>query len=346
MNNKSKLTLKQIANALNVSVGTVSKALNDSPEISLPTKLKIQNYAKLNKYRPNFFGLNLKTKTTKTIGLVIPNVMNSFFVKVFSGIEKVAEERGYNIITCISKESLEKEIQILTMLSNGTVDGFILSISEEAQKLNSFNHFNDVITDGTPMVMFDRVSELVDCDKVIVNDIESAINATQHLLDSGCKKIALFSSIDNLSVGKLRVKGYVEALKNNHIEINNHHIIVADNRADFDIKALTFFSTNKVDAIFAIDEYSSFTALKSSLAKGYSIPDELSIIGFADGIWSRRMTPSLTTMSQHGSEIGEVAARLLIDRIELINKDKPVQTIVIKTELKQRETTIKRGAMN
>ena len=340
MNNKSKLTLKQIATDLNVSVATVSKALNkDNSEISLPTKLKIQNYAKLNNYRPNIFGINLKTKTTKTIGLVIPNFMNSFFVKVFSGIEKVAEERGYNIITCISKESLQKEIQILNMLSNGTIDGFILSISEEAQKLNSYTHFNNIINDAIPIVMFDRVSELVDCDKVVVNDIESAINATQHLIDSGGKKIAIFSSIDNLSVGKLRVKGYLEALKINNIESDNQYIIVSDNRTDFDAKAMTFFSNSKVDAIFAIDEYASFTALKSGLAKGYNIPDDLSIIGFADGIWSRRMTPSLTTMSQHGSEIGEVAANLLIDRIELKQDKYRSQTIVINTELKQRDTT-------
>ena len=335
---KSNLTLKQIAKDLNVSIATVSKALNNSPEISAPTKKKVTDYAELINYKPNFFGLNLRTKKTKIIALVIPDVTNSFFVKVFSGIEKVAEERGYNIITCISKESLQKEMQILKMLSNGSIDGFILSISEEAQKLNSFNHFNEVIKDGIPIVMFDRVSDIVDCDKVIVNDLESATDAIQFLINSKCLKIAIFSSIDNLSVGKLRLEGYLNALKNNNIEVNNEFIIVANNRTDFDVKAIKFIKENKVDAIFSIDEYASFKALKLALKKGYKIPDELSIIGFADGIWSRRMNPSLTTISQHGSEMGEVAATILIDKLNS-KKSIDMQTIIIKTEIKQRDTT-------
>jgi DNA-binding LacI/PurR family transcriptional regulator len=133
---KSKATLKQIAKELNVSVSTVSKALNDSPEISEQTKTKVKEYAKLKNYKPNVIGLNLKNRKTKTIGVIIPNILNSFFAKVFKGIEKLAEEKGYNVITCISNESLEKEINTLEMLSNGTIDGFILSISEEAQKSN------------------------------------------------------------------------------------------------------------------------------------------------------------------------------------------------------------------
>jgi LacI family transcriptional regulator len=336
---KSNLTLKQIAKDLNVSIATVSKSINDSPEISATTKRKVNDYCKLINYKPNFFGLNLRTKKTKIIALVIPDVTNSFFVKVFSGIEKVAEERGYNVITCISNESIQKEIQILKMLSNGSIDGFILSISEEAQKLNSYNHFNKVIKEGIPIVMFDRVSDSVNCSKVIVNDLDSAIDATQFLINSNCKKIAIFSSIDNLSVGKLRLKGYLNALKKNNIQVNDESIIVANNRMDFDVKAAKFINENKVDAIFSIDEYASFKALKLALKKGFKIPEELSIIGFADGIWSRRMTPSLTTVSQHGKEMGEVAAKLLIDILEL-KSQQPTQKIIIETEIKLRETTI------
>jgi LacI family transcriptional regulator len=142
---KSKATLKQIAKELGVSVSTVSKALNGSPEISEPTKQRVQEYAKLKNYKPNVIGLNLKNRKTKTIGVIIPNILNSFFAKVFSGIEKVCDEKGYKVITCISNESLEKEINALEMLSNGTIDGFILSISEESQKLQSFNHFKEII---------------------------------------------------------------------------------------------------------------------------------------------------------------------------------------------------------
>src|SRR6476620_3454695 len=149
---KLKATLKQIAKELHVSVSTVSKALNDSPEISEQTKTKVQEYAKLKNYKPNVIGLNLKNRKTKTIGVIIPNILNSFFAKVFTGIEKVADEKGYNVITCISNESLDKEMHTLDMLSNGTIDGFILSVSEEAQKLGEFGHFKDIISGGTPIV--------------------------------------------------------------------------------------------------------------------------------------------------------------------------------------------------
>lgn len=338
---KTKATLKNIAKELNVSVSTVSKALNDSPEISQSTKTKIQEYAKLKNYKPNIFGLNLKNRRTKTIGVIIPNILNSFFAKAFSGIEKVAEQKGYNVITCISNESIEKEISTLDMLSNGTIDGFIVSMSEEAQKLQKFNHFKEIIKDGTPIVMFDRIAEEVNCDKVIVDDYDSAVNAVNHLIKSGCQKIALFSSIDNLSVGKLRTNGFFDALTNNKIVVDKNLVILSDNEIDFETKALQMFESQRIDAIFAIDEISSVFAHKQGLKNNYKIPENLSIIGFADGVWARRLSPSLSTISQHGPEIGEVAAHLLIERLENKEEDYLSRTKIVKTELRFRESTRK-----
>jgi LacI family transcriptional regulator len=340
---KSKATLKQIAKELHVSVSTVSKALNDSPEISEQTKIKVQEYAKLKNYKPNVIGLNLKNRKTKTIGVIIPNILNSFFAKVFTGIEKVADEKGYNVITCISNESIEKEMHTLDMLSNGTIDGFILSISEEAQKMQEFGHFNEIINDGTPIVMFDRISDEVECDKVIVDDFDSAFDATQHLINLGCKNIALFSAIDNLSVGKLRAEGYFKALEKNKIALDDNLIVLTDSDEDFDSKAKAMFQKNKIDGIFALDEHSSVSAIKLGLKNKYKIPEELSVIGFADGAWSRRLTPSLSTVSQHGPEIGEAAAKLLIERLENQKEEEEdvFKTTVIKTELRQRESTRK-----
>ena len=339
---KAKATLKQIAKELNVSVSTVSKALNDSPEISSSTKIRIKEYAKLKNYKPNVIGLNLKNRKTKTIGVIIPNILNSFFAKVFSGIEKVADEKGYNVIMCISNESLEKETHTLEMLSNGTIDGFIVSVSEEAQKNHEYNHFSSIIKDGTPIVMFDRIAAEVDCDKVIVDDYDSALNSTQHLINLGCKNIALLSSIDNLSVGKLRAEGYLKALENNTIPVNSNIILRADSEEDLNSKIENIFENNTIDGVFALDENDSVAALKIGLKKGYKIPEELSIIGFADGILaSRRLSPSLTTVSQHGVDIGEVAAKLLIDRLESKEEHVPYETVVIKTKLKERESTRK-----
>lgn len=335
---KSKATLKQIAKELNVSVSTVSKALNDSPEISEQTKNKIQEYAKLKNYKPNIIGLNLKNRKTKTIGVIIPNILNPFFAKVFTGIEKVAESRGYNVMTCISNESLEKEINALDMLNNGTIDGFILSISEEAQKQGAFNHFTEIINSGTPMVMFDRISDEVACDKVIVDDFDSAANATQALIQSGCKRIALLSTIDHLSVGKLRAKGYFQAIAEQGLMADEDIVIRTGNEDEFNNKLELLFENQKIDGVFALDEHASVTAHKMALKRGFKIPETLSLIGFADGLWSRRLTPSLSTVSQHGPEIGEAAAELLIDRLENEHEEKPYQTKIIQTELRRRDS--------
>lgn len=338
---KSKATLKQIAKELGVSVSTVSKALNGSPEISEPTKKRVQEYAKLKNYKPNVIGLNLKNRRTKTIGVIIPNILNHFFAKVFSGIEKIADEKGYKLITCISNESSEKEINALEMLSNGTIDGFILSIAEESQKLQKFDHFTSIINEGTPIVMFDRIADEVNCDKVIVDDFESAVNATEHLIKTGCKKIALLSCIDNLSVGKLRAKGFYHAMDKHKVKVEENLVILTENSEDFNDTIGGFFIKNKPDGVFALDEHTSVTAMKLGILNGYKIPQDLSLIGFADGVWSRRMTPSLSTVSQHGPEIGEVAAQLLIEKLESKEETFTYSTTTIKTELRQRDSTKK-----
>ncbi len=264
---KPKATLKQIAKELNVSVSTVSKALSNSPEISEPTKIKIQEFAKLKNYKPNNIAINLKNRSTKTIGVIIPNILNPFFAKVFSGIEKMANEKGYNVITCISNESLKKEIHTMDMLSNGTIDGFILSISEETQKQQEFKHFKEIISEGIPIVMFDRISDEVNCDKVIVDDFDSSVNAVNHLITLGCRKIALLTSIDNLSVAKLRAQGYVKALNDNHIAINKDLIIRTDNPDEFDFRLKDLIDNQEIDGIFGLDEHASTMAMKMAIKK-------------------------------------------------------------------------------
>lgn len=338
---KQKATLKQIAKELNVSVSTVSKALSNSPEISEPTKIRVQEFAKLKNYKPNNIAVNLKSKRSKTIGVIIPNILNPFFAKVFSGIEKGANDRGYNVITCISNESLEKEIHAMDMLSNGTIDGFILSISEETQTKQDFKHFKEAISDDIPIVMFDRISDEVNCDKVIVDDFDSAVYGVNHLIKLQCKNIALVSTIDNLSVGKLRAEGYKKALTENNYAVNEDLILLTDNTEEFDEKLSSLFDKN-IDGVFALDEHASVMAMKMAIKRGMKIPEELNIIGFADGVWSRRLTPSLSTVSQHGPEIGEAAAEMLINRLESKEEEEPEYvTKVIKTELRQRESTRK-----
>jgi LacI family transcriptional regulator len=338
---KAKATLKQIAKEFEVSISTVSKALSDSPEISEATKTKIKEYAKLQNYKPNSIAKNLKNQRTNTIGVIIPNILNPFFAKVFSGIEKAALAKGYNVITGISNESHEKEMEVMDMLNNGTIDGFIVSVAEETQSKKEYQHFKEIINSGTPIVMFDRVADSIVCDKVIVDDFESAFEATQHLVKLGSKKIALLSTIGNLSVGELRFEGYQKALKENHIKIDSNLLVLENELELFDAKLANLFQKEKVDAVFALDEHASTMAMKLAIKKGIKIPEQLNIIGFADGVWSKRLTPSLSTVSQHAPEIGAKAAELLIAKLNTKDEFYQHQTVVVKTELRQRESTRK-----
>ncbi|MEL1246664.1 LacI family DNA-binding transcriptional regulator [Flavobacterium helocola] len=338
---KAKATLKKIALEFGVSISTVSKALSDSPEISEATKIKIQEYAALQNYKPNSIAKNLKNQRTNTIGVIIPNILNPFFAKVFSGIEKQALAKGYNVITGISNESFNKEQQVMDMLNNGTIDGFIVAIAEETQSLKEYKHFKDIMNSGTPIVMFDRVADGINCDKVVVDDFDSAYDATSHLIKLGSQKIALLSTIQNLSVGKLRLDGYKKALTDANVPIDENLIIQETSIEDFDVKLQELISSKKMDAVFALDEHSSTMTMRMALKQGIKIPEELNIIGFADGVWSRRLTPSLSTVSQHAPEIGAKAAELLIHKLNSKDEFYQPQTVVIKTELRQRESTRK-----
>ena len=195
-----KLTIKDIAKQFSVSISTVSKALNDSYEISEATKEKIQKYAKAHNYKPNFNALSLKNRSTKTIGVIMPTMLNYFFAQVFKGIEKTALEQGYKVITCISNQSFVKEQEIIEMLSNGSIDGFLLSMAKETELKNSYTHFKETIENGTPIVMFDRVPTSIACDKVVTDNVNSASNTVEFLYKKGHKKIAFISTISNLNI--------------------------------------------------------------------------------------------------------------------------------------------------
>jgi LacI family transcriptional regulator len=336
---RAKATLKQISKELGFSISTISKALSDSPEISKNTKRKIKEFAQLKNYKPNTMAKNLKNQETKTIGVIIPNILNPFFAKVFVGIEKIANERGYNLITYIANESFEKEKHALDLLSNGSVDGFILCISEETQKLNEYLHFKETIANGYPIVMFDRISNDVQCDKVVVNDYDSAFDATEYLIQKGCKNIALFSCIEELSVAKLRQKGYYDALKKYQITKNENIILSVNNEAIFNEKIEVILKNNEIDGAFGLDEHATTYSMKIALKLNKKIPEEIKFIGFADGAWSRRLTPSLSTVSQHAPAIGEKAANILIDTLTQKDEFYKYETYVLKTELREREST-------
>ncbi|NVK52779.1 MAG: LacI family DNA-binding transcriptional regulator [Flavobacteriaceae bacterium] len=335
-----RLTIKDIANHFNVSISTVSKALNDSYEISVSTKEKIQRFAKENNYKPNFNALSLKSRKTKTIGIIIPNMLNYFFAQVFKGVEKVANKRGYKIISCISNESYEKEKETLEMLSNGSIDGVIVSIAEETELQNNFSHFENCIAAGIPIVMFDRVAERINCDKVITNDFDGAVNAVQHLVKTGFKNIAFISTISNLQIGRLRHQGYLKGLEKENIAIREDFIIniKEDDYKEYENVLTPIFAQKDIDAVITTDESSAIAAMKVAIRKGHTVPDNFSVIAFSNGILARHSSPKMTTVSQHGEQMGATAAEKLIDKLEN-NNDTHNETFIIKTDIVERKST-------
>ncbi|MGB5818679.1 MAG: LacI family DNA-binding transcriptional regulator [Saonia sp.] len=338
---KQKITLKDIAAHFKVSVSTVSKALNDSHEISSGTKRKIVDYAKKQHYRPNLNAVKLsKKEQTATIGVIIPNILNFFFAQVFSGIEKEANARGYNIISCISNESIEKEMATMEMLKNGVVSGLLVSLSEETEKLKKIDHFKKFMDRGVPMVMFDRVSNAIACDKIIVDDFEGAYNATAHFIKSGCRRIAVVSILDHLEIGRLRIKGYKKCLTDHDIKIDEKLIIRNFERDFLETEVKTMLIANKVDAILGLEEFAAVNSMARAKDLGFRIPDDISIIGFTNGMLPKYVTPTITSVSQHGKFIGQKATQMLINRIEEDDTTSDsFNTEVIKTTLVLREST-------
>ena len=333
-----KITLKEIAQFFNVSISTVSKAINDSHEISHELKSKIQNYAKEHKYRPNKVALSLLQKKTKTIGVVVPNILNYFFTQVFSGIEKVANERGYILLSCISDESYEKEVATLEFLGGGTVDGLIVSMAEETQFKNQLGHFQNILDEQVPLVMFDRVSDEILCDKVVVDDFEAGYKTTKYFLNLGCRTVGLVTAIDHSSVGKLRAEGYKKALEEANIPYDDKLILRVGKKDDFEVLLTFMLNYKAIDGIMALDEITAVEVLRLIKARGYRVPEDISVVGFTNGKLSRYVTPALTAVSQHGTFIGETAAKVLIERIEN-NKNADNITKVIKTSLIVRDST-------
>jgi LacI family transcriptional regulator len=339
---KRKVTLKQIAKELDVSISTVSKSLRNSLEIGEETRLKVQAFAKFYNYKPNNIALSLKNRKTKTIGIIIPEIVHHFFSTVINGIEQVANEHGYSVIICLSDDSFDKEVLNMEMLANGSIDGFIMSLSKETQFKGDFHHITEVIDQGMPVVMFDRVTNDILCDKVIIDDKLSAYEAVQSLINKGRKKIALVTTVDYVSVGKLRTDGYIKALLDNNIPFDENLIIKIEDVDTCEIIIGKLLEDKAIDAVFAVNELFAVICIKTANKIGLNVPKDLAVIAFTDGIISKYSTPTITTVSQSGIKMGNKAAKMLIERLESEHEDEEEEnykTEVIETHLIEREST-------
>jgi LacI family transcriptional regulator len=337
---KAKITLKDIARELEVSISTVSKALKNSEEISRDTKEKVQAFARLYNYKPNNIAISLKNKRTKNIGVVIPDIVHHFFTTVIRGIEKYANARGYNVIVCLSEESFDKEVINMEMLANGSIDGFIMSLSSETQQKGDYNHLKEVTEQGIPVVLFDRITNEIECDKVIIDDELGAYIATKKLVEQGRKKIALITTDDYLSVSKSRTMGYKKALMETGIEVDESRILKLPTMEMDEASIKDFLEKQKLDAVLCVNEIFAVYSMRLAQKNGLRIPEDVSVIGFTDGVLSKYANPSLTVVAQHGEKMGEVSAQMLIDKVESEEDEETYQTKILEPTLVIRDSIV------
>lgn len=334
----SQVTIKDIARALGISPSTVSRALKDHPDISPKTKKAVKELAESLHYEPNAIALSLRSRLTKTIGVIIPQFVHFFFSNVISGIEDVAYKNGYTVIICQSNEEYEKEVNVVQTLLSKRVDGVLASVSKTT---NNFEHFYEMKNSNIPLVFFDRVCNIPNTDRIIVDDYSGAYKAVKHLIDAGCKRIAHLATSQELLIGRNRRNGYLQALKDNGIEADEEIILRCDTDQHAK-KCIPYLLSlqKKIDGIFAVNDLTAITAMTIIKSSGYKIPQDIAISGFSNSHYAAMTEPPLTSIEQKGFDMGQKAATMLIERI---HSDVDIETRVeqIKTELVVRGSTQK-----
>ncbi len=328
---KRQITIKDIAEKLNVSPSTVSRSLKDHPDISIKTRNAVKELAKLLGYKPNLIALNLKNSRTNTIGLLVPEIEHHFFSTIINGIEEVAYQNNYNVLIVQSNESYLREVLNTQTLLGNRVDGMLASFSKETK---DFSHFQQLIDNEIPLVFYDRAVEDLHADVVVVDDYSGAYNAVKHLISKGCERIAFYSAPQHLLLGKDRFNGYIDALESHNIEYDKNLVYSCDTfESAIKISRSILKKVDRPDGIFAVNDLTAVGIMKVARNLGINIPEELKIVGFENSKDGSICDPELTTVDQFGYTLGKKAMTILLDRIKNDTPDyKPVKH-VIKTKL-------------
>jgi LacI family transcriptional regulator len=325
------VTIKDIARELKISPSTVSRALKNHPDISEDTKRAVNKLAEKLNYQPNAVALSLKQRRSNTIGVIIPEIVHYFFSSVISGIEDVAYDAGFNVVICQSNEMYEREVANSKTLLASRVDGILVSISKETKE---YKHLYNLRDNGVPLVFYDRVVPDFDADQVIIDDFDAAYRATKHLIDTGRKRIAHFAGPQNLLIGKNRKEGYLKALEEAGLNARENWIFDADTFEKARLAALDIVGKGmEFDGIFAVNDLTAIGAMQSLQKRGVKIPGEIAIVGFSDGRFSGITDPTLSSVDQHGYEMGTIATGMLLKRIMSAEKDFPFETKVLNANL-------------
>lgn len=333
---KPPITIKDIARALNISPSTVSRALRNHPDISQDTKDSVNKYAKEHNYKPNTLALSLRTSKNNTIGVIVPEINNYFFSSVLSGIEQVANKEDFNVILCQSDENYEKEVRNTQALVATRVSGVLASLCKHT---TNYDHFQEIIESDIPLVFFDRICIGITTDRVVVDDYVGAFAAVEYLIQTGCKRIAFYSSPFHLEISKNRKNGYLDALRKYGLTVDESLIKVCDTREEAIIITPEILDCpDRPDGFFAINDHCAAGIMYAVKLAKLRIPEDIAIFGFSDGELARACDPMLSTVEQHGFEMGKNAATLLLDKINGVTHGQYSNKIV-KTNLIIRGTT-------
>jgi len=335
---KKYATLKDIAKALKISTATVSRALADRWDVNPVTKNLVLEEAKRQNYRPNPIATRLQNKRSKTIGLVVPEFSSAFFPKVIAGIQKVLDEAGFQLLITQSQESLEVEERNLKLLEGNMVEGILISITREGENAE---YYQRLIDSGIPIVFFNRVSSKVEAPKVIIEDYKFAFFATEHLIYNGFKKIYHFEGPVNLSVSKERKRGFIDAMNKHHRQITDKTIVQAGVLMEKGYLAMQglIVKNDLPDAIFCFNDPTALGALKAIKEAGIKCPEDIALVGFSETEVAQLIEPPLTSIEQPTFEIGETAAKLLLEQLDE-NSSIPYKTVRLAAKINIRKSSV------
>jgi len=334
-----KASITDLAAALGVSASTVSRALSDHPSISDATKKRVGKLAKELHYQPNHLAAGLRKGRSGLLGVLVPHIDGHFFTLVVKGIETVATRAGYNILICQSNEDVAHERKNIETLINAQVEGILVSLSRTTR---DFRHFEKVMKRDLPLVFFDRILEGRDVNAVVLDDREGAYQSTRHLLAQGCRRIAHFAGPLHLNIYKNRRQGYLDALHEAGLPTDESLIFGSDMKLEDGARGmeqLLRLPGGPPDAVFSASDFSIAGALQVLKKRGLRVPHDVALAGFSNETFTALTEPHLTSVDQRCEQMGQAAARLLLE--VLTEKRHPVspRRILLQPDLIVRESS-------
>ncbi len=335
------ITIYDIAKGVGVSPTTVSRALNDHPAVNKKTKQRIYDIATEMGYRSNMFASNLRRQRTHTIGVIVPILNSNFQSSVMAGMEKVANEAGYNLIISQSMGTAEKEIANAKTMFNSRVDGLLVSLAHDTENIN---HFEPFFKKGIPVLFYDRVAEHKQSTSIIIDNVQAAYKATAHLIEQGCKRIVHISGNLKINVYANRLKGYKYALIDNDLPFDESLVIVNDLTEEAGVNAAEQIlkMDPRPDGVFVSNDFCAVTCMKVLQRAGVSVPEDIAIVGFNNDPITKLVEPTLTTINYPGYEMGEVAVRSLINYLDALPDISITNTVTLRSELIVRGSSVRR----